>query len=193
MNKVEIASLIERIGNLLRTQERASGSESGLQAVHVQILNYLSQCNRYSNTPAGVTEFIGATKGTISQSINILERKGFIKKEPDQEDRRIVHLELTDEGKSFIKQNFPPTEFCETLDIIDSKDSENLAQFLKAILIHLQRKNNGRLFGVCHTCKYFNKYGLGQTHQCGLTKEPLSEKESFQICREHEEQSLKVV
>ena len=193
MDKTRIASLIERIGNLLRSEERASGAESGLQSVHVQILSYLSQCNRYSNTPAGVTEFIGSTKGTTSQSINILDKKGFIKKSLDDKDGRVVRLYLTEKGEEFIKNEFPPTDFCATLDMFSAKDSEYLSQLLTKLLVQLQLKNNSKLFGVCNTCNHFKKFGLGDTHQCGLTLEPLSEKESFLICREHEQSTNKTV
>lgn len=186
MNKTQIASLIERIGNLLRIEERASGADSGLQTVHVQILSYLSQCNRYSNTPAGVTDFLGSTKGTTSQSINILETKGFINKVPDKEDGRVIHLELTEKGRQFIKNEFPPNEFSNTLDILDPVESKRLSELLTKLLVNLQRKNNSKLFGVCNSCKHFKKNGLNKSHQCGLTLEPLSEKESLLICREHE-------
>ena len=140
MNNARIASLIERIGNLLRSEERVSGAESGLQAVHVQILNYLSQCNRYSNTPIGVAEFIGATKGTTSQSINVLESKGFINKIPDKEDGRVIHLKLTNKGNKFVGDQFPPTEFKSALDGLDSKDAKKLSELLTKFLIQLQRK-----------------------------------------------------
>ena len=193
MKKVRIASLIERIGNLLRSGERGLGAESGLQPVHIQILSYLSQCNRYSNTPAGVTEFIGSTKGTTSQSINILEKKGFIIKIPDKEDRRMIHLELTAKAKGIIDNTFPPKEFSKTLDELSAGDSELLFQLLTKLLVRIQYLNDGRVFGVCHTCRHFKKYGLGETHQCGLTQEPLSERESFQICREHQEPAQRAI
>lgn len=193
MEESRIAYLIERIGNLLRSEERVSGADSGLQSVHVQILTYLSKCNRYSNTPAGVTEFIGSTKGTISQSINILEKKGFITKRPDEKDRRILHLILTVKGQSFIDSEFPSSKFNDAIESLDSSDAESLSQLLTKLLIKFQQNNNGKLFGVCHTCKHFKKFGLGETHQCGLTLEPLSEKESLQICREYEEPQKKAV
>ena len=187
MNKAQITSLIERIGNLLRSEERASGADRGLQAVHVQILNYLSQCNRYSNTPAGVTDFIGSTKGTTSQSINILESKGFINKVPDSEDGRVIHLVLTKKGHSFINNEFPPSEITNALDSFSNEEAEYITELLTKLLVKLQRTNNGKIFGVCHTCRHFKKNALARTHQCGLTLEPLSDKESFQICREHKE------
>ncbi len=38
MSNTKVASLIERLGNLLRSQERTAGSNSGLQSIHVQML-----------------------------------------------------------------------------------------------------------------------------------------------------------
>lgn len=179
-----IASLIERLGNLLRAEERNSGT--GLMPVHVQMLSYLSVCNRYSDTPAAVTEFSGATKGTSSQSIAVLERKGYLRKRPDKADGRVVHLSLTARGRRFVENNFPPTGFGSAIEDMKPGDSESLARLLTGLLTTLQRRNRGRMFGVCRTCRHFRKDALPGSHQCGLTLEPLAEDESMKICREHE-------
>ena len=179
-----IASLIERLGNLLRAEERNSGT--GLMPVHVQMLSYLSVCNRYSDTPAAVTEFSGATKGTSSQSIAVLERKGFLRKRPDSADGRVVHLSLTAKGRRFVDNNFPPPEFSSSVGEMKPADRETLTGLLTGLLVSLQRRNGGRMFGVCRTCRHFRKDALPGSHQCGLTLEPLSEDESTRICREHE-------
>lgn len=180
----KIASLIERLGNLMRAGERSSGQ--GLLPVHVQMLSYLSVCNRYSDTPAAVTEFIGTTKGTTSQSIGVLERKGCVRKRPDSDDGRVVHLSLTTKGRRFVESNFPPSEFAASIDDMKPADRDSLSRLLTGLLISLQRRNGGRTFGVCGTCRYFRKDALPGSHQCGLTLEPLSEDESVLICREHE-------
>lgn len=62
-------ALLERIGNLLRAEERAAGLRHGPQPVHLQALRYVQSCNRYSNTPAALTEYLGLTKGTVSQTL----------------------------------------------------------------------------------------------------------------------------
>ncbi len=179
-----IASLIERLGNLLRAGERASGA--GLLPVHVQMLSYLSVCNRYSDTPAALTEFIGATKGTTSQSIGVLETKRYVRKRSDSEDGRVVHLSLTAKGRRFVENNFPPPDFGAAIGGMKPAERESLARLLTGLLLSLQRKNGGRTFGVCSSCRYFRKHALPGSHQCGLTLEPLSEDESGLICREHE-------
>lgn len=180
----KIASLIERLGNLLRAGERASGA--GLLPVHVQMLSYLSVCNRYSDTPAAVTEFSGATKGTSSQSIAVLERKGFLRKRHDSADGRVIHLDLTAKGRRFVENNFPPDAFGSAIGKMKPGDRAALAHLLTGLLASLQKGNGGRTFGVCHTCRYFRRDALPGSHQCGLTLEPLSGDESTQICREHE-------
>ena len=42
--------------------------------------------------------FLGSTKGTISQTIKALERKGFIVKTPRQDEGRSICLSLTPKG-----------------------------------------------------------------------------------------------
>ncbi|MEQ9619760.1 MAG: MarR family winged helix-turn-helix transcriptional regulator [Deltaproteobacteria bacterium] len=185
-DRVKIAYLIERLGNLLRAGERSQGIIDGLQPVHIQMLGYLSICNRYSDTPAGVTDFVGATKGTTSQSLGVLERKGYIRKKSDKRDRRVVRLELTARGKRFVETGFPPPDFVAALGGIKTRERGELSRLLTELLVRLQRNNRSRMFGVCHTCRHFKRDGLGETHQCGLTLEPLTEGESMKICREHE-------
>jgi len=70
--------LSERLGTLTRARLRQSGLAHGLQAIHLQVLMYLAQANRLSNTPQGTTEYLGLTKGTVSQSILVLARKRLI-------------------------------------------------------------------------------------------------------------------
>lgn len=51
----------------------AFAAEEGLQLVHVEILQYLSVCNRYSDTTQTISEYLGQTKGSIFQSLGHLE------------------------------------------------------------------------------------------------------------------------
>ena len=171
---------------MIRADERSSGMGHGLQPFHVQVLRYLSICNRYSNTPVGVTDFMGVTKGTVSQSVNVLERKGLITKSPDARDGRVVHLNVTEAGRRLIESEFPRQDILATLDEMHFGERQNLAGLLTDLLIGIQHRNDGRLFGECRTCIHFRKDAFGDSHQCALTLEPLSDDDSTKICREHE-------
>ena len=184
MNNTLLYQLLERIGNLFRAEQRLVGHELGLQEVHLQVLFYLSQCNRYSNTPLGVTDYLNATKGTISQSLKVLEKKGYILKEADAKDRRVVHLILTTQGQKLLKQVVPPSLFTHAVKELSPEQVESLATQLSLLLSKLQKANQSRSFGVCHTCRFFLREEDG--FRCGLTQEALSHNDSQSICREHE-------
>ena len=87
---------LDRLGVLLRADDRRT---AGLLPVHRALLRYLARANRYSDTPGAATLYLGLTKGTVSQSIALLERKGMLRKSRDGADRRVVRLRLTAKGR----------------------------------------------------------------------------------------------
>ena len=66
----EAHHLIERLGNLVRADARAVCNDYDMRPVQLEALEFLTQCNRYSDTPQAVAEFLGLTKGTVSQTGN---------------------------------------------------------------------------------------------------------------------------
>jgi len=184
-NLVRVAELLERIGNLLRWLQRESAVRHGLQPVHLSALGYLARANRYSDTPAAVTEYLGVTKGTASQTLLLLERKGLLERSPDEGDRRVVRLALTPAGRRIAAESSPPAALAAALEQLDV---QHLEETLGGLLAGLQRANGLRTFGVCHTCRHFLQSGSGS--RCGLTGEPLSKDDSSRICREHETAQL---
>ena len=184
MNINFLYQLLERSSNLLRAEQRLAGKTFGLQEVHLQVLLYLSVCNRYSNTPIAVTDYLNATKGTISQSLKVLETKGYIYKQPDMNDKRVVHLILTEQGKKIIEQVIPPSIFVNAVKTMTEQQVEDLKVSLTLLLSSLQKAHQLRSFGVCKTCRFFTRDDNG--FRCGLTQESLSNYDASRICREHE-------
>jgi DNA-binding MarR family transcriptional regulator len=185
MENNDIYELIECMTALIRSEERKRCTELGLQAVHFQVLNYLSRCNKYSNTPASLANFLGMTRGTVSQSLIILEKKGLISKTVDEKDRRVIHLQLSNAGQEILKQARPSELFSNASEILHSAaiaESSDVSVFQQA-LTALQKANQSQSFGVCKTCKNFSSKE-GQ-HFCTLTEEFLSDADSVQICQEH--------
>ena len=97
-----LLELVERLGNLLRSEFRRAGADEQLQPVHVHALVYLTRANRYSNTPQAMAEYLGLTKGTMSQSLLLLDRRGLIERYQDDLDRRVVRLRLSTSGEQFL-------------------------------------------------------------------------------------------
>lgn len=175
--------LIERISNLLRSEERKKFAAIGLQPVHVQVLDYLATCNRFSDTPAAVAEYLALTKGTVSQSIQVLERKNYLEKTQDAHDGRVVHLALSAAGKKLLDDVKPIDVFARAQQAVASQRFTTLEAALNHMLAELQKANHARSFGVCQSCVNFVE--AQGSYQCNLTQLPLSRDDADKICREH--------
>ena len=106
-NPLVLLELVERLGNLMRSEARRVGADEQLQPVHVSALVYLANANRYSNTPQALGEYLGLTKGTISQSLLLLDRRGLIERYQDDLDRRVVRLRISGTGEQFLNDMQP--------------------------------------------------------------------------------------
>lgn len=183
MAVIDVYAPIERMVALIRSEERRKCTELGLQPVHLQVLDYVSRCNRYSDTPAALANYLGMTRGTVSQTLLILERNGFVEKLTDTQDKRIIHLKLSPEGEAILAKASPGSLFDNANEIFGKNDFLSHEDSFMNALLALQKANQSQTFGLCHTCNYFTKSNAGFI--CGLTKQPLSESDSEKICQEH--------
>ena len=188
MKTAQIYQYLERISNLLRTDTRRAMVEKGLQPVQLEALHYLSHCNRYSDTPAAVADFLGLTKGTVSQTLGLLENVGLIEKLPDCKDRRVVHLRVTVRGSKVITETIPPKSLQSALGKISASEQDFIVEALNKVLMAMQAANQLRTFGVCKSCRH-HCIQADQQHCCALTGELLQDGDIDRICREHEDQA----
>lgn len=173
----QIGYLIERLSALHRSQMRKFAQEQGLQMVHLEILSYLASCNRYSDTTQALSEYLGHTKSSISQSVGFLETAGLVKRTQDEVDKRVYHLKLSAKSRSLItafESSFFPTSL-----------SGEQERGLEGLLAAIQRKNGLKSFGICSTCR-FNTNPTGRQFICGLTNESLTKDDVTKKCREHQ-------
>lgn len=179
----QIYGYLERVNSLVRAQEQNLARRYNLQPVQLRMLYYLGICNRYSDTPAGVTDYLQLTKGTVSQSLRILQEKGYVDKQGDQQDKRQVHLELTANGLEIFQQ-LPPDLLVEVDQALGEVEAQQMTALLKKLLSTMQYVKGLAGFDVCRTCLYH--LPLDETQfRCGLTNETLTAPEAELICREH--------
>ena len=176
MNDLEI--WLERLSSLYKSQMRHAANSEGVQTVHLEILQYLSISNHYSNTAQALSEYLGQTKGSISQSLKILEAEGYIERKSCKEDKRVTRLFLTKTGKSSFKKM--SAYLMPNLD-----EAADDIELIKSLLQKWQIRNDHKGFGQCQSCRFNRQLDNGK-FQCGLTKAPLSKADIKKICREHE-------
>ncbi|OEY67290.1 MarR family winged helix-turn-helix transcriptional regulator [Marinobacter sp. X15-166B] len=185
MNARQLQQLLERLSSLLHSENRARLNRLGLQPVQFEALQYLSLCNRYSNTPKAVAEYLGLTKGTVSQSIKVLENRGLVTKSQDTEDKRITRLQTTAMGRELVESLTPSPLLADYCNHAPPGEPEALVTQLTSLLRQVQALHQHRMFGQCHSCRHNRKLGEGR-YLCQLTGESLSAPEVQLICREHE-------
>lgn len=176
--------LFERISILLEAEERKGCTARGLKLVHARILDYLANCSSHSDTPLAVAEYLGLTKGTVSQSISVLERKGYLHKTPDSHDGRVIHLSLSVMGRQLLAELKPMNIFAQAEQMLSNQRVNTVGEALNAVLLALQEASQVKSFGVCSSCTHFIEQE--NHHHCTLAQIPVSQDDADRICRHHQ-------
>jgi len=180
-----VTDLLERVGRLLQSDLHAAG----LPPAQWQALRYLADANRFSRTPGAIGRYLDATKGTVSQTIMALARKGLVRKTPDPADRRSVSLRLTARGEALIARH-PVSEITAVAAALAPETREALGAGLARLLDGMLARRNGRAFGQCARCRFFQSNASGGAragpHRCGLLGVALSDDDAARICVEYE-------
>ena len=184
-NPLVLLELVERLGNLMRTEMRKAGSEETLQPVHLHALIYLSKANRYSNTPQALADYLGLTKGTVSQTLLLLDRRGLIERFEDDIDRRVVRLRLSSAGEQLLADSQPALAWQNATRNISPNRIRNATSALREALVTLQLDNEGAVFGECSTCTWCQKLSQ-RVYRCGQMGDRLSGPETRKLCRIYE-------
>jgi DNA-binding MarR family transcriptional regulator len=188
MAKTEASSIVfalERLSRLMRAAEFGNG----LNPAQWVALRFLARANRFSNSPGALTRYLGATKGTISQTVKALERKKLIEKSGRPGEKRSVVLRLTQAGRSMMTRD-PWSAIAESCDALGGKTRRRMDRGLADVLAQEITRRLAPSFGRCATCRFWRAEArvddvLGP-HLCMLYDEPLSETETAQICIAHE-------
>ncbi len=180
---LEAAYLLGRLDRLARS----GVAVEGLNPAQWEALRYLARANRFSRTPAALADYVGSTRGTISQTLIALEQKGLAARSASRRDGRSVELTLTRQGEALLKHD-PLLHLARDIATGTDDDPVQLVSMLQAILAATIARNDGRAFGVCHSCRHFrrNIRPGASPHHCGLLDEPLSDADSRDICQEQE-------
>ena len=168
--------LVERLGRLAAAEEW----NGELNPAQLAALRYLDEANRFSRSPYQVAEYLSATRGTVSQTLRALARKGFVEERPSETDRRRVSYDVTPAGRRRLALRGPLTTAVERLS---KAEREAAASALGLVLNRAIEAADGRSFGTCGSCRYHRAGNDGRF--CSLLEVALTDREKDQICYEH--------
>ncbi len=163
---------------------RAKDHCEHLNPAQWQALRYISCCNRFSNTPAALGAWLAATKGTVSQTLSSLARKGLIEKRPRKGGG--LSLALTEAGLRLLEDD-PAGDFLSALDGLRPEERKYLSYvFEKVLMPMLAPADDLSCFGPCRACRHFVRRGAPEDpegpHYCEHFAAALSKAESRRIC-----------
>lgn len=139
MNNIEMKILIGFHRNVNDLDKKTSkiALEHGLTFSQFMVLEALY--SKGDMTVGEVREKILSSVGTISVIVNNLVKMNYIERLPDESDRRVCILHLTEEGKDVIRKVLPKNEAM----IVDSM--KVLTKEEKDELLYILKKMGGRL------------------------------------------------
>jgi len=173
-----ISELVDRVGRIVHAIQFANG----LNPAQWEALRFLSRANSYSRSPGALAEFLGSTKGTVSQTLIALEAKGYIVRNRSETDRRSINIELTEEGHDLVGQD-PLAVIERAVSGLAAADREIFGRSMESLIKNLQRERGQAEFGVCGECVHNQSDGeFGQNCHCLLRDEVLAFDELAQIC-----------
>ena len=171
-----LRELIKRLGRL----DAADTWRADLNPAQVSALGYLARANRFSRAPSHVADYLGTTRGTMSQTLKALERKGYVAEARSETDKRSIRYDLTPEGWAVTSQD---GALDSALADLDGSAVAGLEAALSEALKAMIAANGGKAFGQCRTCSHHVPGSEGA--RCALLNVPLLPEEADQICHEH--------
>jgi DNA-binding MarR family transcriptional regulator len=124
-----LARLIEQVGKACYNL----GYTPGLNPAQWAALRYFQETTVDRRTVTGFANFQGTTKGTASQTVAAMVRKGFLERVADKNDRRVHRLVLTEEGENLIAQD-PLQALASAVDQLEEQERWALAVNMEKVL-----------------------------------------------------------
>ena len=176
---METANLIRAQLLRLARLDAAETWNADLNPAQIAALDYLARANRFSRAPSHVAAYLGTTRGTTSQTLKALVRKGYVRETRSHADKRSITCDLTEAGRQMAVRG---GALLAAISAAPAGDQAVLQTGLSAVLARVLSTHEGRGFGLCADCAHHQRRNDGS--YCVLLSVPLAPTEAEQICHE---------
>ena len=186
----KIVAALERLSQAFHLLLREEARKHGLSPIQARFLVYLLYHDVELRRVSQIAREFDLTQATVSDAVGSLEAKGFICRELWPEDKRVMTLRLTPEGKVLgIELSTWANTVKEHLDLSLPEEKEAVMRFLMRLIGSLQSSGVITVARMCVTCRFFRRDahpGDDSPHHCGLLDVPLAGSDLRIDCPEHE-------
>ena len=182
---------LARLAMAMRVDEWNKAKASGLNPTQLAILALLEGRGQHEFGVKDIAAHLGVSQPTATDSINALERKGYLAKTPGQIDRRAVRLALTPEGIANLHAVETGDGLArQAIDALDADEQQDLLLALVKMIRHLQETDAIPVQRMCVTCRYFAPFAhadSAQPHHCNFVDASFGQRELRIDCRDHDQ------
>ena len=172
-----LRELFDRIARVSAAEEWSDE----LNPAQRSALAYLARANRFSRAPSHVADYLCTTRGTASQTLKALERKGFVGQARSTADKRSISYDVKKKGRAALNA---ASSFDAALGALTASEAEALSRLLETTGRRLLERRGFRTFGVCRTCRHHRRTKDGLA--CALLEVPLTAAAANELCHEHD-------
>lgn len=179
--RAKIVELVDRLSRIAHSLQFAEG----LNPAQWEALRFVARANRNSCSPGTLADFMGSTKGTVSQTLKALESKGLIERARKAEDRRAVEISVTAAGLKLIEKD-PLGQIHDALSPCTELEQRGVVEGLERLVGFVQTHKNIPEFGPCLDCSHYKPEACSETNsmgcRCGISGELFNSFELDKIC-----------
>ena len=179
--RAKIVELVDRLSRIAHSLQFAEG----LNPAQWEALRFVARANRNSCSPGTLADFMGSTKGTVSQTLKALENKGLIRRMRKADDRRAVEISVTPAGRELVEKD-PLGRIHDALSPCSEVEQLGVVAGLERLVGIVQKHQNIPEFGPCLECMQYRPEACSETNsvgcRCGVSGQLFNSFELDKIC-----------
>jgi DNA-binding MarR family transcriptional regulator len=141
-----VEGIVDRIGGLSRRFNREMDETLeafGLNHGELKVLGILWRTGEpHVASPGVLARFVELSTGAMTNRLDRLEEAGFVRRLPDPDDRRAVHVELTEKGKRTWEKVIAAQAKKEAVvaAALTDREKEQLTKLLRKLMLEYEKR-----------------------------------------------------
>ncbi|EFB7178682.1 multidrug efflux transporter EmrAB transcriptional repressor EmrR [Escherichia coli] len=131
------SKLLENRNKMLKAQ--------GINETLFMALITLESQENHSIQPSELSCALGSSRTNATRIADELEKRGWIERRESDNDRRCLHLQLTEKGHEFLREVLPPQHNClhQLWSALSTTEKDQLEQITRKLLSRLDQMQDG--------------------------------------------------
>ncbi|WP_347358609.1 MarR family winged helix-turn-helix transcriptional regulator [Bdellovibrio sp.] len=184
----KIITGLSRVSVALRSDSWEISKKEKLSPTQMQVLTLLEV--KKALTVSALSELLGISKASLSDSVIALENKDLVKKVPSAKDQRSTDILLTSKGsKLALRLKDSSHELVQGLRYLNPSEQSELLFLVSKVIKGLQEEGKITPSKMCVSCKFFaaNAHNSKEKpHHCNLIDAAFGAGDLRMDCPEHE-------